>query len=62
MDRRHAWYAAACSLSLAAAAVLLSSPSVAAQAPTSGPAAASTWVPPRTADGRPDPRVTGGGF
>jgi hypothetical protein len=54
MDRRRASYAAAFSLSLAAAAILLSSLSVAAQAPSSGAAAASKWVPPRTADGRPD--------
>ena len=55
MDRRRASYAAAaCSLSLATAAVLLFSLPVAAQAPSSPAAAASKWVPPRTADGQPD--------
>ena len=45
---------AACVLSLAAAAVLPLTISVAAQAPPAPQGAASKWVPPRTADGQPD--------
>jgi hypothetical protein len=46
--------AAACTLSLAAAIVLLLTFPVSAQGPTPAAASASNWVPPRTAFGHPD--------